>query len=51
ARLVLDCGFPLVAHVTVQTAREMRLVAGETVTATFKATVPHLLPRHRASRS
>jgi tungstate transport system ATP-binding protein len=48
ARLVLDCGFPLVAHVTVQSAREMDLRAGETVTATFKATVPHLLPRHRA---
>lgn len=47
ARLVLDCGFPLVAHVTIQTAREMDLRVGETVTATFKATVPHLLPRHR----
>lgn len=47
ARLVLDCGFPLVAHVTVQTAREMDLRVGETLTATFKATAPHLLPRHR----
>ncbi len=51
ARLVIDCGFPLVAHVTVQTAREMGLAADQIVTATFKATVPHLLPRHRPARS
>jgi len=47
-RLVLDCGFPLIAHVTRQSAREMELVAGDRVVASFKATVPHLLPRHRA---
>lgn len=47
ARLVLDCGFPLVAHVTVQTAREMALRADDEVVATFKATAVHLLPRHR----
>ena len=44
-RLVLDCGFPLVAHVTRQSAREMALAAGDQVVASFKATVPHLLPR------
>ncbi len=47
ARIVLDCGFPLVAHVTVQTAREMALRGGESVYASFKATSVHLLPRHR----
>jgi tungstate transport system ATP-binding protein len=46
-RLVLDCGFPLVAHVTRQSAREMALAAGDQVVASFKATVPHLLPRIR----
>ena len=46
-RLTLDCGFPLVAHVTRQSARELALARGETVTASFKATVPHLLPRGR----
>ena len=46
-RLVLDCGFPLIAHITRQTAREMGLVAGDQVVASFKATVPHLLPRIR----
>ncbi len=46
-RLVLDCGFPLIAHVTRQSAREMALAAGDQVVASFKATVPHLLPRIR----
>ena len=46
-RLVLDCGFPLIAHVTRQSAREMDLRVDERVVATFKATVPHLLPRIR----
>ena len=46
-RLVLDCGFPLIAHVTRQSAREMGLALGDQVVASFKATVPHLLPRIR----
>ncbi|HET8569510.1 MAG TPA: ABC transporter ATP-binding protein [Candidatus Limnocylindria bacterium] len=48
-RVVLDCGFPLVAHVTAGSARELALREGETVTASFKATAPHLLPRPRAA--
>ena len=47
-RVILDSGFPLVAHVTVSSAREMGLAPRQEVTASFKATVPHLLPRHRA---
>ncbi|HEV8536637.1 MAG TPA: ABC transporter ATP-binding protein [Candidatus Limnocylindria bacterium] len=46
-RVVLDCGFPLVAHVTHRSARELALRPGDEVVATFKATVPHLLPLHR----
>ena len=46
-RIVLDCGFPLVAHVTRRSAQELGLRADERVVASFKATVPHLLPRHR----
>jgi len=46
-RLVLDCGFPLIAHVTRQSAREMELAEDDRVVASFKATVPHLLPRIR----
>jgi tungstate transport system ATP-binding protein len=46
-RLVLDCGFPLVAHITRQSARDLALAPGDQVVASFKATVPHLLPRIR----
>ena len=46
-RLVLDCGFPLIAHVTRQSARDMGLAVDDHVVASFKATVPHLLPRIR----
>jgi len=46
-RLVLDAGFPLIAHVTRQSARELDLTADRQIVASFKATVPHLLPRHR----
>jgi tungstate transport system ATP-binding protein len=49
-RVILDCGFPLVAHVTVRSSRELELAPGTEVTASFKATVPHLLPRHRPAR-
>jgi tungstate transport system ATP-binding protein len=46
-RVVLDCGFSLVAHVTRRSALELGLAEDESVVASFKATVPHLLPRHR----
>ena len=46
-RLTLECGFPLVAHVTRQSARELALRTGDTVIASFKATEPHLLARGR----
>ena len=48
-RIVLDCGFPLIANVTVRSARDLGLREGDTVTASFKATLPHLLARHRAA--
>ncbi len=47
-RVVMDCGFRLVAHVTRISAHEMRLAAGDEVVASFKATSVHLLPHHRA---
>ena len=48
-RLTLDCGFPLVAHVTRQSTRELGLAEGESVIASFKATGQHLLPHERKS--
>lgn len=44
-RVTLDCSFPLIAHVTRQSVRELSLAVGDTVIASFKATEPHLLPR------
>lgn len=48
-RIILDCGFPLVANVTIRSARDLGLAEGDVVTASFKATLPHLIPRHRAA--
>jgi len=45
ARLVLDCGFPLVALVTSASLREMALSEGQPVVAAFKASAVHLIPR------
>jgi molybdopterin-binding protein len=42
ARVELDCGFPLVALVTAQSAAELALHEGETVSAIVKATSVHL---------
>jgi tungstate transport system ATP-binding protein len=44
-RVIIDCGFPLVALVTQRSAEELGFVVGSAVTAHFKATAPHLL-RH-----
>ena len=42
ARVELDCGFPLVAMVTAQSAGELALRDGETVCAVIKTTSVHL---------
>jgi molybdopterin-binding protein len=42
ARVELDCGFPLVAMVTAQSAGELALCEGENVSAVIKATSVHL---------
>jgi tungstate transport system ATP-binding protein len=44
-RVIIDCGFPLVALVTQRSVDELGFVLGSPVTAHFKATAPHLL-RH-----
>lgn len=41
-RVELDCGFPLVAVVTAQSAGELRLAPGDAVYAIVKATAVHL---------
>lgn len=44
-RVVVDCGFPLVALITRTSAREMELEEGQPVIATFKSSAVHLIPR------
>jgi tungstate transport system ATP-binding protein len=44
----LDCGFPLVAHVTAESYASLRLGPGKPVFASFKATAIHLIRRGRA---
>jgi tungstate transport system ATP-binding protein len=44
-RVVLDCGFPLVALITRSSANEMGLQAGQVVAASFKASAVHLIVR------
>jgi molybdopterin-binding protein len=45
-RVVVDCGFPLVAALTPRSVREMALAPGVPVTAIFKASAAHLIPYH-----
>ena len=42
-RIVVDCGFPLVAAVTAPSLDELALAPGARVTAVFKASAAHLL--------
>jgi ABC-type sugar transport system ATPase subunit len=44
-RVIIDCGFPLVALVTQRSVEELGFTVDSPVTAHFKATAPHLL-RH-----
>lgn len=44
-RVVVNCGLPVVALVTRGSANEMKLAEGLTVSATFKASAVHLIPR------
>lgn len=42
-RVVVDCGFPLVAALTTRSVRELGLVPGTPVAAGFKASAAHLI--------
>jgi tungstate transport system ATP-binding protein len=43
ARVVVDCGFPLVARVTPRSIDELGLAEGVRIAAIFKATSPHVI--------
>ena len=44
-KMFLDCGFPLVAYITVSSCDDLGLCEGATVTASFKATAVHVMRR------
>jgi molybdate transport system ATP-binding protein len=44
-RARLDCGIPMMALLTRRSVEEMQLSTGTSVTAVFKATAVHLIPR------
>lgn len=47
-RVRVDCGFDLVAYVTRQSLDELAFVEGRQVTASFKATAVHVIPRQKS---
>ena len=49
ARVTIDCGFPLVALITRQSVEDLGLEVGAEVTAFFKASAVHLIPRAERS--
>lgn len=46
-KLVLDCGFPLVAYITVSSCEALSLCEGSMVAAFFKATAIHVIRREK----
>lgn len=44
-KIDLDCGFPLVSHVTLQSCEALKLAEGRLVTASFKATAVHMIKK------
>ena len=43
--ITLDCGFPLTALITRASAQDLELEMGTIVSASFKASAAHLIPR------
>lgn len=46
-KLILDCGFPLVAYITIPSFEDLAIVQGTTVIASFKATSVHVISREK----
>jgi len=46
-KLTLDCGFPLVAYITIPSCEDLGIAKGGTVIASFKATAVHVIPREK----
>ncbi len=46
-KLILDCGFPLVAYITILSYEDLGIARGGTVIASFKATAVHVIRREK----
>jgi len=46
-KLTLDCGFPLVAYITIPSCEDLGIVYSATVIASFKATAVHVIRREK----
>lgn len=46
-KLILDCGFPLVAYITIPSFDDLGITQGTIVIASFKATSVHVIPREK----
>jgi tungstate transport system ATP-binding protein len=46
-KLTLDCGFPLVAYITIPSCEDLGISKGGTVIASFKATAVHVIRREK----
>jgi tungstate transport system ATP-binding protein len=46
-KLILDCGFPLVAYITIPSFEDLGITQGATVIASFKATSVHIIRREK----
>jgi tungstate transport system ATP-binding protein len=46
-KLQLDCGFPLVAYITMPSCEDLGICEGATISASFKATAVHVICREK----
>jgi tungstate transport system ATP-binding protein len=46
-KLMLDCGFPLVAYITIPSYEDLGIAKGGTLIASFKATAVHVIRREK----
>jgi tungstate transport system ATP-binding protein len=46
-KVTLDCGFPLVAYITIPSCEDLDIAQGATVIASFKATAVHVIRREK----
>jgi tungstate transport system ATP-binding protein len=46
-KLTLDCGFPLVAYITIPSYEDLGIAQGGTIITSFKATAVHVIPRQK----